>query len=45
LIAQLSDCEVRCIKVLSDFTETDVPWRKAVISNQPYLLSAANSDG
>jgi inorganic triphosphatase YgiF len=45
LIAQLSDCEVRCIKVLSDFTETDVPWRKAVISNQPNLLSAANSDG
>jgi len=45
LIAQLSDCEVRCIKVLSDFTETDVPWRKTVISNQPNLLSAANSDG
>jgi CHAD domain-containing protein len=45
LIAQLSDCEVRCIKVLSEFTETDVPWRKAVISNQPNLLSAANSDG
>jgi CHAD domain-containing protein len=45
LIAQLSDCEVRCIKVLSDFTETDVPWRKVVISNQPNLLSAANSDG
>ena len=44
LIAQLSDCEVRCIKVLSDFTETDVPWRKVVISNQPNLLSAANSD-
>jgi CHAD domain-containing protein len=45
LIAQLSDCEVRCIKVLSDFTETDVPWRKAVILNQPNPLSAANSDG
>ena len=45
LSAQLSDCEVRCIKVLSDFTETDVPWRKTVISNQPNLLSAANSDG
>jgi CHAD domain-containing protein len=27
LIAQLCDCEVRCIKVLSDFTATDVPWR------------------
>jgi len=45
LIAQLSDCEVRCIKVLSDFTETDVPWRKAVIVNQPTPLPAANSDG
>lgn len=45
LSAQSSDCEVRCIKVLSEFTETDVPWRKAVISNQPNLLSAANSDG
>jgi CHAD domain-containing protein len=45
LIAQLSDCEVRCIKVLSDFTETDVPWRKAVILNQPTPSAAANSDG
>jgi CHAD domain-containing protein len=45
LIAQLSDCEVRCIKVLSDFTETDVPWRKAVILNQPTPSAAVNSDG
>ena len=45
LIAQLSDCEVRCTKVLSDFTETDVPWRKAVIVNQPTTLPAAASDG
>ena len=45
LIAQLSDCEVRCTKVLSDFTDADVPWSKAVILNQPTPLSAAASDG
>jgi CHAD domain-containing protein len=28
LIAQLSDCEIRCAKSLSEFSETDVPWRK-----------------
>lgn len=45
LIAQLSDCEVRCTKVLSDFTEADVPWSKAIILNQPTPFSAAASDG
>ena len=44
LIAQLSDCEVRCTKVLSDFNDADVPWSKAVILNQPTPLSAAASD-
>ncbi len=44
LIAQLSDCEVRCTKVLSDFTEADVPWSKAVILSQTTPLSAAASD-
>ena len=44
LIAQLSDCEVRCTKVLSDFTDADVPWSKAVILSQPTPLPAAASD-
>ena len=45
LIAQLSDCEVRCTKVLSDFTDADVPWRKAMVLNQSTPLSAVASDG
>ena len=34
LIAQLSECEARCTQVLSDFTATDVPWRKANMKNK-----------
>jgi len=44
LIAQLSECEVRCIKVLSDFTQTNVPWRKAMSLDQLNPLPAAVSD-
>ena len=44
LIAQLSECEVRCTKVLSEFTAADVPWRKAGSLHHSNPLVAATSD-
>ena len=40
LIAQLSECEVRCAKVLSEFTAADVPWRRYSSSNHANPSSA-----
>ena len=44
LIAQLSECEARCTQVLSDFTATDIPWRKAANLHHDNLSSVADSD-
>ena len=44
LIAQLSECEVRCTKVLSEFTAAEVPWRKVGSLHHSNILPAAAFD-
>ena len=44
LIAQLSACEARCTKVLSEFTTTDVPWLKVGSLNDSHPVAAIASD-
>jgi hypothetical protein len=43
LIAQLSACEARCTKVLSEFTTTDVPWLKVGSLNDSHPVVAVAS--
>jgi len=43
LIAQLSACEARCTKVLSEFTTTDVPWLKVGSLNDSHPVAAVAS--
>ena len=44
LIAQLSECEIRCAKALSEFTAADVPWQKASNLNHSNPSSTEASD-
>ena len=44
LIAQLSECEIRCTKVLSEFTAAEVPWRKVGSLHHSNILPAAAFD-